>query len=789
MSTDDHTIRPLAGLVFVDLVEGALAPLSRLYADLGAEVIRVERRDLPEPLSARENISQQIGALGKRSVRLDPSAASDVKALEQLLLRAHMVVRSGASAYDSAVDAASSGRPELVVMTVSPYGQNNPYSTWQATDAVLHALSGELCRSGLRGREPLLPPGEIAIKCALAQAAYAGLVGVYRALATGRGDHIDFSALDGAVQALDPGFGAAGSATYGRPAKLLSPQRPAKGFQYPIFACADGHVRICLLAPRQWQGMFRWMGEPEPFAAPEFNKTTTRYRSSELTAALATFFAQRTRDELEAQGKHFGVPIAALRSLQECLAADHLATRQAFRMAPLADLGVAPVANGVIEIDGVRMGPRLEPDPAPPLAAAASMLDASARPLEGLKVLDLGVIVVGAEQGRLLADQGADVVKVEASAFPDGSRQSYLPTGLSVSFAAGHRNERSLGLNLRDPGGKAIFRRLAAEADVVLSNFKPGTLESLGFSYAELSALNPAIIMVESSAFGADGPWADRMGYGPLVRAAAGVTDKWRYADDPESYSDSLTVYPDHVAGRIGAISVLALLIRRLRTGKGGVAKISQLEVMLDQFATDIAGRAMGQEDLDEAPDAPWGVFRAAGEDQWCVVAVRDDQDWRRLAPVLGCGQPAFEAREGRLAGRATLDRALSDWMSCRTSDQAMEQLQSLGVPAGRMLRVSELPEFGYFQTRGFFRTERHPHMDEEIVAERLPVRATNMAEAPSRPAPLMGEHTAEIMHEWLGLEDREIDVLVAAGVLEPVAPEIRRLIANGEGRKAAQHV
>ena len=142
-----------------------------------------------------------------------------------------------------------------------------------------------------------------------------------------------------------------------------------------------------------------------------------------------------------------------------------------------------------------------------------------ARPLEGLKVLDLGVIVVGAETGRLLGDMGADVIKIESLAFPDGLRQSHLPYGLSVSFAAGHRNKRSLGLNLKHPEGVALFKRLAAKADLVLSNFKPGVMQALGLGHDALAEINPAIISVESSAFGSTGPWSKRMGYGPLARS------------------------------------------------------------------------------------------------------------------------------------------------------------------------------------------------------------------------------------------------------------------------------
>jgi crotonobetainyl-CoA:carnitine CoA-transferase CaiB-like acyl-CoA transferase len=379
---------------------------------------------------------------------------------------------------------------------------------------------------------------------------------------------------------------------------------------------------------------------------------------------------------------------------------------------------------------------------------------------------------------------GADVVKIESLAFPDGMRQSYLPIGLSVGFGAGHRNKRSLGLNLKSAEGKALFRKLVAQADVVLSNFKPGTMAALGFAPEALAAINPRIVLVESSAYGDSGPWSARMGYGPLVRAAAGLTRKWRYADDPEGFADSITIYPDHVAARLGAMGAVALLIRRLRTGRGGRVSISQAEVMLAQLGTEIAGTALGLPGIEQAPDAPWGVWQAAGEDEWCVVTVRNDADWAALVAVIGDAalvNPRFATRAGRLAARDALSDYMAQWLRQQDAEAAMHRLQTAGVPAARMLRVAEQPGFPYFAEREFFRTEVHPHMAETLISERVPVRSEALPEPPASPAPLMGEHTFAVMQDWLGLDEAELDRLAADGVLEPVSPNIRALIEAGK--------
>lgn len=269
------------------------------------------------------------------------------------------------------------------------------------------------------------------------------------------------------------------------------------------------------------------------------------------------------------------------------------------------------------------------------------------------------------------------------------------------------------------------------------------------------------------------------MGYGPLVRAATGLTERWRYPDEADGYSDSITIYPDHVAARAGALAAVALLIRRLRTAIGGAAEIAQAEVMLGHFAADVARASQGLP-AERAPDRPWGVYRVAGEDAWCVVSVRDDADWRALAPFLGLADdPRFATRDGRVAHADLLDAAVSAWMATRTPDAAMQVLQDAGVPAAAMLRVGELPDFAYYRERGFFRTETHPYLDEEFVAERRHAASAALQDADARPAPLAGEHSEAVVADWLAMPADRRAALIEAGVLQPTDAETYALIAR----------
>ncbi|WP_298192526.1 CoA transferase [Novosphingobium sp.] len=753
----DAVDRPLSGLVVADLVASPLSGIARILRELGAEVIRLEPdgRGACPAGDPRAELAYWTANLGKRIV------TADAVALHAHIARADLVIED-LSAGDTApvgIDWAAlrAAKPALVHMTATGFGLGNAFSRWQWTDGVLQALTSELSRSGIKGRAPLLPPGEIAVQCAVAQGAFVAMAALTQARVSGHGGHVDYAALDGAMQALDPAFGISGSATNGRPAASLPPGRPPKGVQYPIIPVADGYVRLCVLAPRQWQGMHRMMGAPAEFAGPEFNDIMVRFKSRELLAAMQVFLADKTRAEIEALGQQHGVPLAGLNTLTDCLAADHIRARGTFAEAALPDGRRVPMPDGMFVLDGARMGPihsALRPPVSSPRPAPAASAN-SGRPLEGLKVLDLGVIVVGAETGRLLADLGAEVVKIESSSFPDGSRQTWLKIGLSSSFGAGHRGKRSLGLNLKSEEGKALLRRMVADADVMLSNFKPGTLESLGLGYAELAAINPRLIAVESSAFGATGPWSKRMGYGPLVRSAAGLTAMWRYPDDPESFSDSVTIYPDHVCARIGASAVMALLTRRERTGRGGHVDVAQAEVMLAHLAIEIAATTLG---LHARTDASSSVFPCAGEDEWCVITLRDEADRARIASVIG-------------------SEGLAAWLVKRTPEEAAKTLQAAGVPAAPMLRAANLVDHPYYTARGLFREDPHDLLPEPMIAERRPAIWDLIPDADARPAPLMCQDTYAVMQDWLGMDQAECARLESEGVLETTPARIREMV------------
>ncbi len=746
---------PLSGVRVLDCVPGVLGAVGRFLGELGAEVIRAEPPGGGADRRAGSKVADvslefAAASLGKRAVEI-----ADAAQFEALVREADIVLEMAGSDLHAL-------NPSLLIVSISDFGLAGPWASWQASDAVLHALTGGLSRSGLPGRAPLLPPGQLTYQTAAAQIAYVTLAAFLRTLRTGEGDRLDVSLLEAGMQALDPGFGLSGSAQSGVPFWKMARGRMDERFRYPIIPCADGFVRLCILAPRQWRGMFAWMGEPAAFAGPEWEKLQTRFRSTELIPAIARFFASKTREQIEAEAVAHGVPAAALLDLDEAPHTPQMTARGAFVDVEIAPGVALPFPNGTIEIDGQRAGIR----GGVPVTATGGFSTpratftppaAAERPLAGLKVLDMGVIVVGGETGRLLADLGAEVVKVENGAFPDGQRQSRDNAPVSLTFAAGHRNKRGLSIDLRSDEGRALFLDLVREADVLLSNFKPGTLDSLGLDRDTLRAANPRLVTVDSSAFGPSGPWSRRLGYGPLVRCSTGLAKRWVYPGEAEGFSDFITVYPDHVAARIGACGALALLIRRMRTGQGGSASVSQAEVMIGHMAADIA--ALGAEAAGHAVERPaeasedW-LLPAAGEDEWCVVTVRHAADRAALSRL--CGGSDRETVAG--------------WVVRHPPAEATEALQQAGVPAGWMVRVIEMPEVPQYRARGIFREATHPLLADPFTVEGAVTHSLRLPPPDQAPAPRIGEDSVAVLRDWLGMDAAGARALADRGIIEQAA-------------------
>jgi crotonobetainyl-CoA:carnitine CoA-transferase CaiB-like acyl-CoA transferase len=447
------------------------------------------------------------------------------------------------------------------------------------------------------------------------------------------------------------------------------------------------------------------------------------------------------------------------------------------------------VASGFLEVDGVRQGPRAGA-PAPAADEGAAFLAGAARrpapkaspngpaaPLAGVRVLDFGIGGVGVEAGRLLAEYGADVIKVETRTYPDFIR---TVTGgwTSPSFASSSRSKRSFGVNVRQPEGLAQLKRLIQHADVIIENSATGTMDDMGVGWKTIQQLNPRAILVSSQLMGSRGPWASWIGYGPSTQPVGGLVHLWNY-DDQDFPAGSMAIFPDHLVGRICAFGALAALLRRERTGRGSLVEAAQIEAVTGMLGelllkAGLEPGSVGPRGNRSERGAPWGAYPCAGTQQWCVITVRDDADWKGLGKALGdpgwARDPAYASAAGRLARQDALDAALAAWTQQREKREVAEILQRHGVPAGPVFTGTDMLDDPHFQAWRYAREVEVPELG-RFSLEGPCWSASAMADADVRTSPKLGEHTREIARELLGLSDAEIEKLVAAGALEDPPP------------------
>jgi benzylsuccinate CoA-transferase BbsF subunit len=391
------------------------------------------------------------------------------------------------------------------------------------------------------------------------------------------------------------------------------------------------------------------------------------------------------------------------------------------------------------------------------------------RPLDAVRVLDFTWVVAGPVTTRILADLGAEVIKVERRGSLDfGDRRG----GLSGTLM---RGKKSVLLDLNDPRGLELARRLAALSDVVIDNFSARVMTNLGLDYEALVTLRPDVICVRMTGFGLTGPDRDHVSYGPTLQALTGYTLLMAEPGAPPAgfgYS-----YSDLAGGNLGTLAVLAALWRRRQTGRGQLIDLAQLEAVASLVGPALLERALegGTSEprgntSQEAPAAPHGVYPCAGDDRWIAITVFGDGEWQRFTEAIG--RPAWtrDARFGTLAGRlahaAELDQVVAGWTRGQRAEDAMARLQAAGVAAGLVANAEDLcvrdPQLA---ARGHFVDVPTP----EGGTVRMDGPPFILSENPARvsgPGPLLGEHTEEVLSHLLGLGPDEIAALREARVV-----------------------
>ncbi len=421
-------------------------------------------------------------------------------------------------------------------------------------------------------------------------------------------------------------------------------------------------------------------------------------------------------------------------------------------------------------------GPALAPAPsaAASPAPASTPAPAPAPPLAGVRVADFGHGGVGVEAGRMLAEYGADVIKVESRSYPDFVRV-ILGSEMSPSFASSSRSKRSLGVNAKTDRGRQVLYDLVRSADVVIENGSTGTMDDLGLGWSRLSEVNPDLVMVSSQLMGSHGEWSRWLGYGPNSQVVGGLTHLWSY-EDFDRPAGAQSIFPDHWAGRMCALAAVAGLLGRRR---GVMAGGCHAEVCQAEQVVGVLGDLLAMESLRPGSvkprgnrrdrGAPWGLFRCAGDDQWAAVCCRSDDEWRQLAALMGFEADGLDTAAARREREDEVEAAVSAWTAGLDKSAVTEACLAAGVPAGPMLTSAEQLSDPHLAARGYLVELDQPPIG-PMTLEGAAFWATGMAGPDIRPAPGLGQHTREIAAD-LGLPPAEIEHLIAQSVLEPDPP------------------
>jgi crotonobetainyl-CoA:carnitine CoA-transferase CaiB-like acyl-CoA transferase len=394
-------------------------------------------------------------------------------------------------------------------------------------------------------------------------------------------------------------------------------------------------------------------------------------------------------------------------------------------------------------------------------------------PLDGVRVIDLSRIVAGPLATQILGDYGAEIIKIEQPGVGDDSRgwtPPAAPDGSAAYFFAVNRNKKSVTLNLKHPRGKAILKELVRHGDVVLENFKPGTMEDLGIGYDVLREVNPQIVYCGISGFGASGPDRERAGYDSILQGLTGLMSITGERDGPPAKAGVAVI--DEITALYAHGAILAALRHRERTGRGQKIECSLLEsgvatLMNAAIAYLVSGMVQGRWGSAHETVVPYQAFRA--RDGYLIIGAGNERLWKVLCEALGAPEwaddPRFSSNAGRVQHREELVRLIEERLATRGRDEWIRRLAAAGLPTGPINSVDQVFEDPQVLHRGMVQEVDHPTSG-RIRLVGIPVKFSDSPGAISLAPPLLGQHTAEVLRKLLGYTPDDVEDLRRAGVV-----------------------
>ena len=786
----------LDGLRVVEIANEISGPYcGKLLADLGAEVTKIEapsgdslRRWGPfpgdEPDPDRAGLFEYLNA-GKRGAVLDVTRESDAATAGQLIGDADVLIDASApgtlSRSGLGIEVLQHLNPRLVVVRISNFGQHGPFRDRVATSLTMQAVSG-----WITARDPDRPPVQAGARIAeYVAGAYAalGALTALRIAPSGRVTEVDVSVLEALLSTLPyPMLMAERMRALGLPSNTR--QAPMLG----VVRAADGWVGINCLTGQHWLDVCAMLGLSE-FGDQQFAIMMGGPERAEFFAAAQPWLSGRTVAEIVELSQALRIPAAPVADGSTALKCPQYLKREFF-----VDGG-----GGDWSFQRPRSPFRLSKTPAVPARPAPRLGDGSARgqrsrrrhadavadpslPFAGLKVSDLTTFWAGGYLTCYLGAFGADVVKVESIQRPDGFRFSgaYPHEGedwyeRSALWQATNLNKRDITLDLTSQAGRALARRLAAQADVVVENFSPRVVEQFGLDYPSLVTLRPDVIFVRMPGFGLDGPWRDYVGWALNIEQVSGMSAVTGYADGPPC---NVQGPADPIVGVHAGVALLAALEHRRRTGEGQLIEVAQIEVGAAITAEPVIEYSMNGivrlRDGNRQRAYCQGVYPTATDDAWVALSVRDDTDWSQLVNAIGQPRLLEDDRlataDCRAGAHDVFDQVVAAWTQTQIPANIVAALRERNIPVEELTRperMYELPELNareYYEDFEHSVTGRHRYPGWPFRITPGPTRHHRFA------PPTLGQHNAQVL-STLGLSDDELAALRRDGVIGERVP------------------
>lgn len=823
----------LAHLRVLDLTSSSAAYCGKLLADLGAEVIKVEplggdpgRNEAPHLRSSADNPSLPFlyANASKRSVMLDLKAESGRTSFRALSATSDLVLEAfpvgtlaalGLGYEDLTVD-----HPELVMTSLTGFGQTGPQSGFRSNDLVASALGGAMISIGDPEDPPVRLAGHQADVSTATLAAASSLIALAYRDRTGRGQHVDISSLE-AIASITHIAGVGKWLEDG-----VIPKRVGTGLVASVpsgaYRCKDGLVYLMVNRPAHWETLARWIHERtgnDEVLLPEFHGPSSKrlpYREL-LDVFIGDLTIQLTVAEMVREGQHRHIAVTPVQSATELLSDTHLLARKFF---VAVDVG----SDVVLQAPGVPY--RLERTPCVversmpqvgqhdreflasssgrlvrPTASGgeapleshrdrgrgskgeiAEIAEISEGALSGLRVVEFGTGLAVPWIGRILAWAGAEVIKIESRAYPDVPRLFVPPREPELGiqpecspwFTDWSAGKRFVALDLRHEEGAELARKIVDSSDAVIANFSNGVLEKLGLGYECLAERNPRLVMLESTGYGKGGPHQNYITWGPNIETLSGLS---RLSGFPHRECTlSHFAYPDPLSALHGLVAVMAGLAHRDRTGEGQAIRLSQFEttvaaigsLVLETSATGEEPPPLGNRERDRAP---YGCFPCLGDDRWCVLCVEDDEDWDRLKTIMGSPDWSLQDRFAKMTSRVEyvdeLEALISEWTSKRADYEVMAECQRAGLAAGVVQNAEDLLRLDpQLAARDFFEEISH-FKKGVVVASGIPLGLTGSPGHTPHAGSAVGRDNQYVFREVLDFSESEVEHFIAIGAIE----------------------